>query len=195
MAAAGRVSPPRGGYADRVNRAVTAAIGAAGGAAGIAGAMTELPVTVTVLLRTILGIAAEHGLDPADPETQAEALRVFASAGPMEADDGTDLGLLTARLTITGQSVQTLIARIAPRLAGVMGQKLAAQSAPALGALSGAAINYAFTRYYQEMARVHFGVIRLAQETGLPREALVEALRHRIVTLEAARQRVRRAKR
>ncbi len=149
MAAAGRVRPPRsGGYGDGVNRAVTAAIGAAGGAAGLAGALTELPVTVTVLLRTILGIAAEHGLDPSDPETRAEALRVFATAGPMAEDDGTDMGLLAARLTLTGQSVQALIARIAPRFAAVLGQKLAAQSAPVLGAVAGAGINFAFTRYY-----------------------------------------------
>ncbi|MFB2532976.1 EcsC family protein [Paracoccus sp. p4-l81] len=192
LAAAGTVAPPRGGFADGVNRAVVSAIGAAGGAVGIAGAMAELPVTITVLLRTILGIAAEHGLDPADPATRAEALRVFASAGPMADDDGTDLGLLAARLTVTGHSLQALIARIAPRLAAVIGQKLAAQSAPVLGAVAGASINYSFTRYYQQMARVHFGLLRLADETGLPREVLIEALQSRIRALEA-RKRARRA--
>lgn len=194
LAAAGTVAPPRGGFADGVNRVVVSAIGAAGGAAGLAGAMAELPVTVTVLLRTILGIAAEHGMDPADPSTRAEALRVFASAGPMADDDGTDLGLLAARLTVTGQGLQTLIARIAPRFAAVIGQKLAAQSAPVLGAVAGASINYSFTRYYQEMARVHFGLLRLGDETGLPREALTEALQTRIRALEAKDKR-RRARR
>ena len=45
------------------------------------------------------------------------------------------------------------------------------------------------------MARVHFGLIRLVRETGLPREALLDALRHRIVTLEAQRKRTWRARR
>ncbi len=195
LAAAGAVAPPRGGFADGLNRAVVSAIGAAGGAAGLAGAMAELPVTVTVLLRTILGIAAEHGMDPADPATRAEALRVFASAGPMADDDGTDMGLLAARLTVTGQSLGSLISRIAPRFASVLGQKLAAQSAPILGAVAGASINYTFTRYYQEMARVHFGLLRLTAESPYPREALTEALQMRIRTLEAQdkRRRARRA--
>ena len=41
-------------------------------------------------------------------------------------------------------------------------------SPPVIGALAGASLNYAFTRYYQELARVHFGLLRLARETGLP---------------------------
>ena len=83
-----------------------------------------------------------------------------------------------------GQTVQGIIARIAPRLAAVLGQKLAAQATPVFGALAGASINYTFARYYQEIARVHFGVLRLSQETGLPREALTEALRLRIEQLQ-----------
>lgn len=185
LAVAGRTGASGGGRHDGTHRAVVAAIGAAGGVAGIPGAVAELPVTITMLLRTILGIAAEHGLDPSSPEARAEALRVFATAGPLEADDGADLGLLTARLTVTGQSLQTLIARVAPRLATVLGQKLAAQTAPVLGAVAGASINYSFARYYQEMARVHFGLIRLADETGLPRETLLSELRERIAAIES----------
>ena len=113
--------------------------------------------------------------------------RVFAAAGPMSEDDGTDLGLLAAKLSITGQTVQGIIARIAPRLSLVLGQKLAAQATPVFGAMAGASINFAFAGYYQEIARVHFGILRLARETGLPREALTEALRDRIEQLQAQR--------
>lgn len=168
---------------DWFNRLASTVSGAAGGVAGLPGAMIELPVTVTMLLRAILDIAEEHGLDPDSDEVRIEALRVFAAAGPMSEDDGTDLGLLAAKLSITGQTVQGIIARIAPRLAAVLGQKLAAQATPVFGALAGASINYTFARYYQEIARVHFGVLRLSQETGLPREALTEALRLRIEQL------------
>lgn len=169
---------------DWFNRLASTVSGAAGGVAGLPGAMIELPVTVTMLLRAILDIAEEHGLDPESDEVRIEALRVFAAAGPMSEDDGTDLGLLAAKLSITGQTVQGIIARIAPRLAAVLGQKLAAQATPVFGALAGASINYTFARYYQEIARVHFGVLRLSQETGLPREALTEALRLRIEQLQ-----------
>ena len=162
---------------DWFNRLASTVSGAAGGVAGLPGAMIELPVTVTMLLRAILDIAEEHGLDPESDEVRIEALRVFAAAGPMSEDDGTDLGLLAAKLSITGQTVQGIIARIAPRLAAVLGQKLAAQATPVFGALAGASINYTFARYYQEIARVHFGVLRLSQETGLPREALTEERR------------------
>ena len=172
---------------DWFNRLASTVSGAAGGIAGLPGAIVELPVTVTMLLRAILEIAEEHGLDPASEEVRIEALRVFAAAGPMSDDDGADLGLLAARLSVTGQTVQGIIARIAPRFAAVLGQKLAAQATPMFGALAGASINYTFARYYQEIARVHFGVLRMAQETGLPREALTEALRLRIEQLEGDR--------
>ena len=180
---------------DWFNRLASTVSGAAGGVAGLPGAMIEMPVTVTMLLRAILEIAAEHGLDPDSDEVRMEALRVFAAAGPMAEDDGTDLGLLAAKMSITGQTVQGLIARIAPRLSAVLGQKLAAQATPIFGAMAGATINYTFARYYQEIARVHFGLLRLAEETGIPREALTEAIRLRIEDLQdkAVQKRARRA--
>lgn len=161
---------------DWFNRALSTASGAAGGLAGFAGAAIEMPITVTLLLRAIMDIAAEHGFDPDSDQARSEALYVFASAGPLERDEGADLGLLAARMTITGQTLQTLIAKVAPRLSASLAQKLAAQAVPVLGAVAGATINYSFTRYYQEIARVQFGLMRLSEETGLPREALVEAL-------------------
>lgn len=172
---------------DWFNRLASTVSGAAGGLGGLPGAMIEMPVTITMLLRGILEIAAEHGFDPDDEETRMDALRVFAAAGPMASDDGTDLGLLAAKLSITGQTVQGLIARVAPRLSAVLGQKLAAQATPVFGALAGASINYTFARYYQELARVQFGLLRLSRESGLPREALVEALGLRIEELRDKR--------
>ncbi|MDP5307635.1 EcsC family protein [Paracoccus spongiarum] len=162
---------------DWFNRLASTVSGAAGGVGGLPGAMIELPVTVTLLLRAMLDIASEHGLDPDSEEVRMECLRIFAAAGPMSEDDSTDLGLLAARMSVTGQTVQGLISRVAPRLSVSLGQKLAAQAAPIFGAVVGASINYTFARYYQELARVHFGILRLGRETGLPHEALVEALR------------------
>ncbi|MEI4471531.1 EcsC family protein [Frigidibacter sp. MR17.24] len=176
-------SRSRGVVTDRkdwLNTVIATAMGAAGGSGGLATSLAEIPVTTTVLLRAIQGIAAEHGFDPTDEATRFDCIRVFASAGPMAKDDGTDLGFLAARVTITGTSLHALIARVAPQLSLVLGQKLAAQAVPVLGAVAGAAVNYAFTSYYQEMARVQFGLRRLAEDSGLPREALTEALRTRL---------------
>lgn len=168
---------------DWVNTTLTTAMGAAGGFGGLPGALAELPFTVTMLLRAIQGIAAEHGYDPASEEVRLECLRVFASAGPLARDDGSDMGFLAARVTITGASLNSLIARVAPKLSVVLGQKLAAQAAPVLGAVAGAAVNYSFTSYYQEIARVHFGLKKLARETdqdeGLLREELIARLTDR----------------
>lgn len=166
---------------DWLNTVIATAMGVAGGAGGLATSLAELPVTTTVLLRAIQGIAAEHGFDPAEEDVRMDCIRVFASAGPMAKDDGTDLGFLAARAAITGSSLNALIARVAPHLSLVLGQKLAAQAAPVLGAVAGAAVNYAFTSYYQEMARVQFGLRKLSVDTGLTEEALTDALRAKLI--------------
>lgn len=165
---------------DWLTRAITLGTGAAGGLGGLPSALAELPVTTTIILRAIQSIADDFGFDPALPEIRAACLRVFASAGPLADDDGTDLTFLTMRLTMTGSAVQGLITKIAPRLAVPFGQKLAAQSVPVIGAAAGAATNYVFTSYYQEVARVQFGLMRLAVQTGEEMEVLVEDLRRRM---------------
>lgn len=76
---------------DWFNRAFSTASGAAGGLAGFAGATVELPVTITLLLRAIMDIAAEHGFDPDSDEARQEALHTFASAGPLAEDEGRTL--------------------------------------------------------------------------------------------------------
>ena len=160
-----------------VDRTVTTAMGAAGGFGGVPGALTELPVTTTLLLRSIQGVAKAHGFDPADPDVRADCLTVFAAAGPLEQDDGANMAFLAARMRLTGQGIQAVLARVAPRLATVLGQKLAAQSVPVLGAAAGAATNYAYTSYYQEMAEVHFGLRALARDHALREDVLLAAFK------------------
>ena len=105
---------------------------------------------------------------------------MFAVAGPLESDDGADLAFLTTRVLVNGAAIKTLIARIAPRFGVVLGQKLAAQTVPILGAAAGAATNYAYTSYYQEMAHVHFGLMRASEKYGVARPALVLQLSDRV---------------
>lgn len=163
-----------------VNSAVGAAMGAAGGFGGAPTALAELPVTVTLLMRVIQGVAAEQGFDPSEESVQFDCLTVFGSAGPLETDDGAETAFLSARIALNGAALHKIIATVAPRLAAAMGQKLAAQSVPILGAAAGAAINYSYINYYREMAHVHFALRRLAIEADMPERALVSALRQEL---------------
>lgn len=162
-----------------LSRAVTTAMGAAGGFGGLPSAMAELPVTTTILLRAIQDVAVEHGFDPREEGVQFDCIQVFAAAGPLDHDDGSDVAFLGTRVTVTGVALQRLIARVAPRLSTVLGQKLAAQTVPILGAAAGAATNFAYTSYYQQMAHVHFGLRRLAIDADMDHAALIAEFRKR----------------
>jgi hypothetical protein len=143
------------------------AAGAAGGAGGLATALAELPVTVTLFLNTIRSVAREAGLDPDEEWVRAECLQVFAAGSPLAQDDGVNTSFIGSRLALSGSAVQNLVAAIAPKLAAVLGQKLAAQAVPVLGAVSGAALNAAFLSYYREVARVRFELVKLGQLHGV----------------------------
>jgi len=170
-----------------MSRAATTAMGAAGGFGGLPTALAELPMTTTVLLRAIQDVAVEYGFEPQEQGVRFDCVQVFAAAGPLENDDGADLAFLSTRIAVTGATVQALIARVAPRLATVLGQKLAAQTIPVLGAAAGAATNYAYTSYYQQMAHVHFGLRRLAIDADRDHADVVMEFR-RLSALRAARR-------
>ena len=163
-----------------VDTALTSVLGAAGGLGGLPTALAELPVTTTLLLRTIQGVAAETGFDPGSENVKFDCIRVFANAGPLAHDDGADFGFVSLRLTLTGGAMQKLVAAVAPKLAAALGQKLAAQTIPVLGAIAGATINYQYSKYYREMAGVHFGLRRLAIASDTPESKLVEMLQARM---------------
>lgn len=178
VAARSRVAFPD--QRDWLNTVVAMGTGAAGGLGGLPSAVAELPVTTTVILRAVQGIAAEHGYDPSEDATRMDCLQVFAAAGPLASDDGMDTSFLSMRLGLTGATLQGLLVRVSPRLAAVLGQKLAAQTVPILGAVAGAGINYAFTSYYQDIARVNFGLRLLGEGLGEDRESLIEDFRMRV---------------
>jgi hypothetical protein len=48
----------------------------------------------------------------------------------------------------------------------IVTQKLAAQTLPVVGALGGAAVNYAFMDHFQDVARGHFAIRRLERAYG-----------------------------
>ena len=58
------------------------------------------------------------------------------------------------------------ITQVASRFGVTVTQKLAAQAVPVIGALGGAAVNYAFIEHFQDMARGHFAIRRLERVYG-----------------------------
>ena len=140
--------------------------GAAGGAGGMVTSLVELPVTVTMMLAAIRAEAVAAGYDPAEAAVRLACLEVFAAGSPLTTDDGVNTAFVSARLTLAGPTLRAVIARVAPRLALVLGQKLALQAVPVLGALTGAGLNAAYLRYYREMARIRFALLRLSEVHG-----------------------------
>jgi len=158
LADRGRNAP---NFGPRGAPALVALTGAVGGAGGIITALAELPITITVILHAILRAAEDEGFDTTLPEVRAEALRVLMAGGPLDDDDGINTSFIGARMTLTGPALHKLLAKIVPRFAAVLGQKLAAQTVPVLGALTGAGLNAAFLTHYRELAHIRFGLLRL----------------------------------
>ncbi|MGH1465180.1 MAG: EcsC family protein [Cognatishimia sp.] len=164
-----------------LHTALATALGAAGGAGGAPTALAELPITTTILLRSIQDVAVEYDFDPESENVQFDCVQVFGAAGPLASDDGADLAFLGARMALTSGGVQRMASMVAPRLAAVMGQKLAAQAVPVIGAATGAATNYAYTSYYREVAHVHFGLRKLAIDADVSHAELVQSFRENLV--------------
>ncbi|MFN6951384.1 MAG: EcsC family protein, partial [Albidovulum sp.] len=114
----------------RRGHALAAALtGAAGGFGGFASALVEIPVTVAIMFAAIQQAARAEGFDPGDEAVRRECLMIFAAGDPTDpTDEGMNTSFLMSRVTISGASLHRLIAAVAPRLAGLLTQKLAAQT-------------------------------------------------------------------
>ncbi len=151
---------------DRAHKALASVSGALGGFGGLPTALAELPLATTVIFRSVQHVAEEYGENPLDPQTRAQCLQVFGKGGPGEQDDGIDTSFIGARIGLSGAAINKLITKVAPQFATVLGQKLATQTVPILGAAAGAGTNYTFVSYYTDIAHVHFGLRALARTYG-----------------------------
>lgn len=181
----------------RLHLAAAALSGAAGGAFGIAALPVELPVSTTIMLRSIADIARSEGEDLDDPETLLACLEVFALGSGNEASPAGDSGYLAMRSLLAksvseaGQyivqrgaideaapALLRFLGQIASRFGVVVGQKAMTQAVPVIGAVTGAAVNAAFTDHFQSLARAHFAVRRLERRYGTdPVRTLFETFR------------------
>ena len=176
---------PTGGVSSRVlHKAAAAASGAVGGAFGLAALPLELPISTTILLRSIAQIARAAGEDLRQPDAALACLEVFALGNDAGAS-GVESGYFAIRAALArsvNESARFLVQKgvvdeaapalirfatqIAARFGVVVSEKLVAQAVPVLGAIGGAAVNLAFAEHFQNLARGHFIVRRLERAHG-----------------------------
>jgi hypothetical protein len=159
--------------------------GAVGGFFGAPALAVELPITTTIILRSIADIARSEGEPLDEVESRLACLEVFALGGRSGSDDGTETGYFAIRtalakavsdaarhiaqrgLTAEGAPViARLITQIASRFGTVVSEKVATQAVPVVGAVGGAGINLLFMNHFQGVARGHFIIRRLERVHG-----------------------------
>jgi hypothetical protein len=168
----------------RLHRRLAAVAGGVGGAVGLASLPIELPVSTTIMLRSIADIARNEGENLRHPDTGLACLEVFA-LGEHPEDNVLEGGYLAVRSLLAksvtdatrfvaargvakegAPALVRLVSQFAARFGVVVSQKAAAQAVPIIGAVSGAAINLAFTEHFQTLARGHFVMRRLERIYG-----------------------------
>ena len=168
------------------HKAASAASGAVGGAFGLAALAIELPVSTTIMMRSIADVARSEGADLADRQTQLECVMVLGLGGASAADDAADVGYFAVREAMTravsaatahlarhglakegAPALVRLIALIAEHYSVAVTEKAAAQMVPLVGAIGGAAVNTVFIDHFQSVARGHFTVRRLERQYGV----------------------------
>lgn len=179
-----------------LHKAALITTGGAGGFFGLPGLALELPVSTTIILRSICDIARSESENLHDPATKFACLEVFALGGRSTQDDAAESGYFAVRLALArsvsssfnyiaergiideaAPALLRLIAHIANRFGIQVTEKVAAQAIPLIGAAGGALINLIFIDHFQAMARGHFIVRRLEKKYG---SELVEAIYHNL---------------
>lgn len=179
---------------NRLHKLGGAISGALGGAFGLAALAAELPVSTSIMLRSIADVARSEGEELGRVDARMACLEVFALGGRTASDNAAESGYFAVRAALakavsdavryaatTGtvqQSAPTLvrlISQVAARFSIPVTEKAAAQSIPLVGAAGGALINLLFLDHFQDMAHGHFVVRRLERHYG--KEAVLEAYR------------------
>lgn len=159
--------------------------GGAGGVFGLPALVIELPISTTIMLRSIADIARSHGEVLSTAQSQIACLEVFALGGPSKHDDSSESGYFAVRSalaravteaseylaekTILEEGAPALvrfIAKIAARFQVQVSEKAAAMAVPMIGAIGGGGINLLFIDHFQDMSRGHFIVRKLERKYG-----------------------------
>lgn len=173
------------------------AAAATGAVSGFFGPWTlaiELPITTGIMFRSIAHIAQSFGEDLSDSEVRLQCLQVFALGSIQSTkDDEMNSAYFAHRLALqslirnasvflakhstqevmkaiemgTAPMLLRLLGGIASRFEIVVAEKILAEAVPIVGAFGGAAINSAFTDYFNRAACFHFGLRYLEKKYDL----------------------------
>lgn len=105
----------------KTNKFFAAVSGAVGGTFGFSALAIELPLSTTIMLRSVADIARSEGFDLDKVETKQACLEVFALGGPSENDDAVDTAYYATR-SFTAEAMQILskeLSEIATKKASV----------------------------------------------------------------------------
>lgn len=179
---------------NRAHVAAASGLGALGGFFGLSSVAIELPITTTLMLRSIAEIAKDNGEDLSQPEALLECIQVFAmGARESSKDDAVNSAYLESRIVFsklinksaqfmaknsareilsaiekkTAPDLVLFIGRIAARFKIVVSEKMVAQAVPILGAVGAAALNGFFTDHFNRVASYHYGIKKLERKYGL----------------------------
>lgn len=170
------------------HKLAVATSGGIGGFFGLPALAIELPISTTIMLRSIADIARSEDETINTIASKLACIEVFALGGTNFSDDASETGYFAVRAALA-QSVAKaaehisqkglaekgapalvrLIVQVAERFSIQVSEKAAAQSVPAIGAAGGAIINTLFIDHFQDMARGHFIVRRLERKYGKKR--------------------------
>lgn len=169
-----------------LHKIAAGATGTIGGLFGIAGLAVELPITTTIILRSIVDIARSNGESINDPITKLACLEVFALGGNSIEDDNLESGYYITRSFLSNSMTQAtkyigeqgivnegaplilnIVSKIAERFGLQVTEKSLAQSIPVIGAAGGAIINTLFISHFQDMAKGHFAIRKLERKYGI----------------------------
>ena len=173
------------------HKIAVATTGGIGGFFGLPALAVELPISTTIMLRSIADIARSEGETISKIASKIACIEVFALGGPSKSDDASKSGYFAIRAALARSVTKAaeyiaqkglaeesapapirLIIQIADRFSIQVSEKAAAQAIPAIGAAGGALINTLFIDHFQDMARGHFIVRRLERKYG---KEIVEA--------------------
>jgi hypothetical protein len=174
---------PGGNSSDIWHKIAVAITGIAGGVFGLPALALELPISTTIMLRSIADIARSEGENINDIDSKLACISVLALGGPSTGDDGAETGYFAVRaalaryvteaaeflarrgLVVEGAPVLIrFFVQISQRLSIQVTEKAMAQAIPIIGAATGALINTLFIDHFQNMAKGHFIVRRLERK-------------------------------
>ncbi len=190
-----------------LHKTMVASSGAVGGFFGLPALAIELPISTTIMLRSIADIAKSQEHDLSHMAIRLSCLEVFAlGSNKTQSDNAAESAYYSTRATLaiemkaalkavekmSTQAIQDALKRgqmpllikfigtVASRFGLTVSEKLVAQSIPVIGSAGGAAINLMFIQHFQDMAEGHFTVKRLENRYG---EEAVEKIYNEIILL------------